>query len=100
MQFKFPYYTLRDLDLNMKLWILKPIDEKKMMEQKGLIIKRWTWDCAWGFVVRAKDEQDARRKAADDAGDEGCDAWLDAKLTSCMNLTNNGESGIIIRDFL
>lgn len=84
----------------MKLWILKPIDEKSRVTTEGLSVKRWTWDCAWGFVVRALTEQAARRKAADESGDEGRDAWLDTELTTCVELTNEGDPGVVMKDFL
>jgi len=84
----------------MKLWILEPIDDRATFELNGHTVKRWTWDCAYGFVVRAMTEDDARKHAMREAGDEGDDAWLDDKLTSCQELSADGEPGIVLKDFL
>lgn len=57
------------------------------------------YDSAFGFVVRASSEKEARQFAAKDAGDEGSESWIDATKTTCDILTCDGESGVIIRDF-
>lgn len=84
----------------MKLWILKPVDDMATTNIKGHEVKRWTWDCVYGIVVRARSEEKAREVAYHEAGDEGGDVWLDPKLTSCEALTGKGESGVVLRDFL
>jgi len=75
---------------NMKLWILRPIDE---------FSEPWTpWsDRAFGFVVGASDEDTARRLAASDCGDEGPEAWFDPALSTCQELLPS--EGIMMRDF-
>jgi hypothetical protein len=83
--------------------LLRPID--------GLPNDPWIpcYDCCFGFVVRAETEQEAREFAEKEAGDESDKSrstrtplrkvWLDAALTTCTELTTDGEVGIVIRDF-
>ncbi len=81
----------------MKLFLLRPIaDEAKNHGSKA----PWTYDCSYGVVVRAKDEQQARLLAASVSGDEGTQAWLDAELTSCSPLKATGPAGVVLQDFM
>ena len=75
----------------MKLWILRPINE----------LANWSpwYDKAFGFVVRAIDETSARIEAAKQCGEEGADAWVDKKLSSCEELQSNGPIEVVLRDF-
>jgi hypothetical protein len=57
------------------------------------------YDKAFGFVIRAASEQDARQMASENAGDEGPDVWLDHTKTTCTLLTTDGEWCVICRDF-
>jgi hypothetical protein len=69
------------------------------------------YDKAFGFVVVAKDEADARKFADADAGDENRgefldekiantkNPWLDEKYTTCQELSANGKEGVIMKDF-
>jgi hypothetical protein len=77
----------------MKLWLLRPID--------GLPDDPWfNWyDKAFGFVVIAETEDDARDVASEDPGDEGGDAWRDANCSTCVELVAEGEARIVLRDF-
>jgi hypothetical protein len=84
----------------MKLWILRPIDDQTRVTINGREVPQWTWDCAYGFVVRATDEKEAREQAYHEAGDEGGDVWLNEGLTSCKPLSTRGEAGVLLRDFL
>lgn len=90
---------------NMKLYHLYP---KKNIEGED----PWSpwYDKAFGFIVRAETEEEARRLANEQGGDEtgeisndiyriGGDPWLDAKFSECVELTEDGEKGVIIRDF-
>ena len=93
----------------MRLWLIRP----RSIEPKEGIIEcahrddDGPWDCwpdtAVGFVVRAASEQEARSFADENAGYEksyGADrAWLDDALSSCEELSPNGETGLIMRDF-
>ncbi len=101
---------MRQLRLHgMKLWILRPITDDAKAMYRGQTRKIWSWDCAYGFVVRAEDERSAREFVArsrdrDDwentTGDEGPEAWRDVTLTSCVELTGEGGPEIILRDFV
>lgn len=76
----------------MQIYLLKPINEIKEPW------KPW-YDKAFGFVVRAACEEDARRFASYQCGDEGADAWLNPSLSICDVLSNDGEDGVILRNF-
>lgn len=90
----------------MKLWELRPAagygDERKPMPDDPW--EPW-YDKSFGFVVRAETEQQAREYADTDAGDEnGIYAgnrhpWLDASLSTCKELLQDGEPGVVLRDF-
>ena len=84
----------------MKLWLLRPIE--------GLKNSPWEpwYDKAFGFVVRAETEAEARRYADEDGGEETeryqqvqRHPWLDAALSTCVELLPEGESGVVIQDF-
>ena len=82
----------------MKLWILRPIEGSPYWEP-------W-YDKAFGFVVRAKDEKEARMIAYRDQGDEGGynhvetdSPWLDSSQSTCKELSSDGESEMIIKDY-
>ena len=82
----------------MKLWILKPM--------QGLSDDVNPWDPwyhkVFGFVVRAETEEDARQIAQSQSGDESKDKptpWLNPKLSTCSEVTVEGESGVILKDF-
>ena len=59
-----------------------------------------TYDCAFGFVIRARNPSEARSIASDLCGDEGRDLWLDPAESECVHLTAKGDVGLIIRDFI
>jgi hypothetical protein len=59
-----------------------------------------TYDSAYGFVVRARNPQEARSLAAKQCGDEGSGVWMDPKRNRCVCLTGRGNPGVIVRDFL
>jgi hypothetical protein len=76
----------------MKLWILQPLVES---EEPWEI---W-YDKAFGFVVRADNENHARALASQEAGAEGGHAWLDEALSSCRPLESEGAAEVIMKDF-
>jgi len=76
----------------MKLWILRPINDNQ-----GAWIP-W-YEKAFGFVICARNEKEARLLAAEDSGDEGRRSWLDDEQSSCVELTISENSKIIIKDF-
>ena len=75
----------------MQLWIL---------EYRPDIGRRLGYDCAYGFIVRAATEGEARQLASWQAGNEGRDFWLDEKYSTCEPLKESGKAGIIMSDFL
>jgi hypothetical protein len=79
----------------MKLWLLEPKDDLPFYSNPW---DPW-YDKAFGFVVRAADEKDAREIAAGFSGDEGSGPWLNAALTSCAEVLPDGDPGVILRDF-
>lgn len=78
----------------MSLWILEFIENCPRPDPWS-----FPYDVALGFIVRAETEQQARELAAEQAGDEGRNAWLDPDYSTCMVLTDTGEAGVILRDF-
>lgn len=86
----------------MKLWLLLP-------GNNGIAWSPW-YDKAFGFVVRAETEDEARKLANANGGDEtgpitehvyrtGGDPWLDPSQSTCVELTPEGEAGVILRDY-
>jgi hypothetical protein len=75
----------------MKLYILRPINGRAEW-------KPW-YDKCFGFVVRAKSEEEARAIAASEAKSEGAGAWLNDEASTCEVLTAKGEAGMVIEDF-
>ncbi len=80
----------------MKLWLLRPFENAPEWEPR--------YDKAFGFVVRAATEQEARALTDGNTGDE-CDykdrvnPWLDPAKSTCVELSQEGEAAVILRDF-
>jgi hypothetical protein len=78
------------------LWILRPVDTNSAP---------WSsqYDMAFGFVIRAESEERARALLTHmETGDEVVgqrDAWTNPAFSTCVELTQDGEDGIIMRDF-
>lgn len=81
----------------MQLWLLRP---RIWTEAKGYEHGLWSpwYDKTFGLVVRADTEADARRIAAGDDNWERS-AWLDTANSTCIELTPEGEAGVVIVDF-
>lgn len=91
----------------MKLWILTA---KDALPQGDNPWEPW-YDKAFGFVVRASTEEEARAFAHGSAGDENRGEflrmttaqtktpWKDPKYSDCEELLPEGTAGVIIRDF-
>ena len=85
----------------MKLWLLRPA-------VPAMNRNPWAseYDCAYGFVVSAETEAEARRLAQAQGGDEtgfpkgSRPTWKDAAYTTCDELTPGSEPGIVMRDFV
>jgi hypothetical protein len=75
----------------MRLYLLEPIDPYEEPYDYC--------DVAEGFVVRAKDEMEARMTAGEQAGEEGADAWKDQRLTRCQEILLQGDACIILKAF-
>ncbi len=92
----------------MKLWILQAKDEELQNDDNPWI--PW-YDKAFSHVVRAETEEEARKIAHENAGDENrgefmCKetskskaAWKDQKYSTCVELSADGEHGLILTDF-
>jgi hypothetical protein len=72
-----------------RFWIIRP--RSKDDEEIG-------YDCAQEFVVRARNEEQARKLASEDPGDEGAEFWLDKKRSACLEILS-GPPCIIMRDY-
>lgn len=91
----------------MKLWILRPVEG---LDKKDNPWEPW-YDKAFGFVIRAETEEDAREFAHSGAGDENRgeflstktantnQPWKDAKYSTCTELLPEGEAGVVMLDF-
>lgn len=91
----------------MKIWLLRP------MEGLGKKDNPWEpwYDKAFGFVVRAETEEQAREFAHAGAGDENRgeflstktantnQPWKEAKYSICTELLPDGEAGVVMQDF-
>ena len=86
-------------ELNLKLWLLRPY--KKFQSHYTDEVSPWNpwYGKAFGFVVRAETEEEARKLASEDCGEEGKEAWVSGKYSGCMALRIEGKAKIIIRDF-
>lgn len=81
------------------IWILRPVC--------NLDPDPWDpwYNRVFGFVVRADNEQEARKFANSEGGAETSefkghgDVWLDPNKTTCEILSSEGEKGIILKDF-
>jgi hypothetical protein len=99
----------------MKLWELRPLDKYRERDDPGRMDNGNPWDPwydrAFGFIVRAETEHQARQLAHENAGDENMEEklgvrvshastpWLNSKYSTCTELLQDGESGIILQDF-
>lgn len=73
--------------------------EGKAMNIYRLERAKCGYDEVSGFIVVARSEVDARRFAADEAGDEGCDVWQTVPCV-CLGTAKEGvPGGVHLRDF-
>lgn len=82
----------------MNLWLLRPVDKLPKNDNPW---EPW-YAKAFGFVVRAETEQDARVLADKGAVDEnrsGKHPWLNTRYSTCVKLNHKGQSKIVMRDF-
>lgn len=82
----------------MKLWLLEPLSD---LEPGFSPWVPW-YDKAFGFVVRAETEEQARELAHAQGGDENRaehEPWKNPLLSSCKELTAEGPAEVVIQDF-
>jgi len=91
----------------MKLWLLRA---QKNLPRGDDPWEPW-YDKTFGFVVRAETEKEARKFAHDNAGDENRGRlfsnkaaatktpWLEAKYSTCTELSVKGDIGVVLKDF-
>lgn len=79
-----------------KLWLLQSIPAEVAKAR----VDPWDppYDCMFGVVVRAGSEQEARQLASGVAQDEGRWPWLASELTSCIELSPDGEDAVILKN--
>ena len=66
--------------------------------KRGVPGVKYTVDQTYGVVVRARDPQEARRLASGYAMDEGKDAWLKSKYSTCRTINTFGRATVILVD--
>jgi hypothetical protein len=71
--------------MRMKLWMITHPD--------------YSYDEYDVFIVWAKDENDARRRAGAKSADEGVECWLDPAQSTCEELLDKGKPGIVLGSF-
>ena len=89
----------------MKVWLLRPVGHP------SAYFGPWVpwYDKCFGMVVRAADEDFARTLAHEEAHEEGHEEghdeniggrrpWLDPALSTCVELTGEGDACVVIRD--
>jgi hypothetical protein len=83
----------------MKLWLLHGTgkDHKEVGWHEYAPIG--DYDTNFGFVIAAETEEQARNIAAQEAGRELADAWLNPERSVCQELIAPEEPQIILRDF-
>lgn len=82
----------------MKLWLLYP---QTAYRGEKFLWEPW-YDKSFGFVIRAETEEDARRIAQENGGDEiyeNMPAWIDPHYSVCEELLAEGDPGLILQDF-
>lgn len=78
----------------MKLWQLTPTGHG---HRRGGPWDPW-YDLCFDMVVRAESEDDARAIAQRTEGQSDRGEWLDPAESNCVELTVDGEPGVIIAD--
>lgn len=87
-----------ELKRTMKLWLLRPVEDLSEGDNPW---KPW-YDKAFGFVIRAETEEEAREMAHNKGGEEIVDTatpWKDPRYSTCVELLPAGPAGVVIEDF-
>ncbi len=81
------------------LWLLRP---KEDLPENDDPWEPW-FDKVFGFVIRADSEMEARVIANGNAGDENYEKvskpWLEAKYSTCEQLSQDGQKKMILCDY-
>ena len=81
----------------MRLYLIKPRKDLPLSDNPW----RAVFEKYHAFVIRAKNENEAREIAHQyDTNGETRGYWLDEKYTACVELTNVGEPGVVIADYV
>lgn len=85
-----------------KFWLLRPVEGLlDTHEKREVSLWRETYDLAYGYVVCAETESQARQMAFDERPNkDNAPAWLDNSMTDCIELTVDYPSGIVLEDYL
>jgi len=91
----------------MKVYELRPVENLPINDNPW---EPW-YNKNFGFIIRADNEKEAREIAHKNAGDENRGEflrekiantnmpWLDEKYSTCFEISNEGEKGLIMQDF-
>lgn len=81
----------------MKLWLLQFVDGFRRFDETGkYYVAGYTH--TQGFVIRAESEEIARQTAASSSEHTSGPWWMDAEATTCVELLQDGEAGIVLAD--
>lgn len=95
------------MSTTMKLWLLRPMEKLPGNDNPW---EPW-YDKAFGFVVRAETEAEARDMGHAEAGDENRgeflrqqiadtrEPWKDSKYSTCVELLPEGFAEVVMLDF-
>jgi len=84
----------------MKIWLLDSREDFLHKDDDPWI--PW-YDKAFGFVVIAETEDEARELASEQAGDEAdgdfFNPWMDEEYSTCVELKPEGVPRVVLRNF-
>ncbi|HEX8275977.1 MAG TPA: hypothetical protein VF615_25295 [Longimicrobiaceae bacterium] len=88
----------------MRLWKLTPRHDSLWWCVDGKDPWQPHQDKAFGFVVRAESEEEARWLAHESAGGEndalpGVRPWVDEQYSTCEELPSTGRRGVVLVNF-
>lgn len=88
----------------MALWRLTPKTDTMWWCVEGKDPWQPPYDRAFGFVVRAADEEEARWQAHQAGGEEngtmdGVSPWLNANYSNCEEIRGDGSAEVILVNF-
>lgn len=82
----------------MAKWVLPGQDPVRSIYLLTRTTRAPSYDVVRSMVVRAFDEQEARKLASEKAMDEGAYIWLEANHSHCEELTEAGDSQVVCVD--